>query len=182
MCSCRAAKSPSEMAGTQSPSILVILCLILAALMGSARGQDGASPVPADSPILSPDMVRISYLILTTSALVASEALAIFTLVTSSALAARTPVLGSKRSALTQKLPFAGGTPRCERPLGHQGESYMLHWVNSNSGHCSSGESSCYLHLPCRQPHVLGFMDTFVMLMMTYAGPSTRSRCDGSYG
>lgn len=42
------------MAGTQSPSIIVILCLILAALMGSARGQDMTTAAAA--PIVSPDM------------------------------------------------------------------------------------------------------------------------------
>lgn len=43
------------MAGTQSSSIVVILCLILAALMGSARGQDMTYP-DAAAPVVSPDL------------------------------------------------------------------------------------------------------------------------------
>ena len=43
------------MAGQQSSSVIVILCLILAALMGSARGQDMTYPAAA-APGLSSDM------------------------------------------------------------------------------------------------------------------------------
>ncbi|CAK0782932.1 hypothetical protein CVIRNUC_006127 [Coccomyxa viridis] len=44
-----------QMAASQ-PSFLVVLCLILAALMGSARGQDAAAPAPAELQLGSPNL------------------------------------------------------------------------------------------------------------------------------
>ena len=49
------ARKITQMAGSQ-PSFLVVLCLILASLMGAARGQDAAAPAPAELPRGSPNL------------------------------------------------------------------------------------------------------------------------------